>query len=70
MLDKERISLIVATPTTYQMLLDSGWSKLPIKIWCCGEPLPSKLASELIQRSDELWTLYGPTEVTIFFANT
>jgi amino acid adenylation domain-containing protein len=67
MLDKEKISLIVATPTTYQMLLDSGWSKkLPIKIWCCGEPLPAKLAKELIERSDELWTLYGPTEVTIF----
>lgn len=67
MLDKEKISLIVATPTTYQMLLDSGWSKkLPIKIWCCGEPLPAKLAKELIERSEELWTLYGPTEVTIF----
>ncbi|MEZ7503926.1 amino acid adenylation domain-containing protein [Flavobacterium sp. Arc2] len=67
MLDKEKISLIVATPTTYQMLLDSGWSKkLPIKIWCCGEPLPAKLAKELIQKSEELWTLYGPTEVTIF----
>lgn len=67
MLDDEKISLIVATPTTYQMLLDAGWSKkLPIKIWCCGEPLPTKLAKELINRSDELWTLYGPTEVTIF----
>lgn len=67
MLDEEKISLVVATPTTYQMLLDSGWSKkLPIKIWCCGEPLPAKLAKDLIQRSDELWTLYGPTEVTIF----
>ncbi|MCG9793500.1 non-ribosomal peptide synthetase [Flavobacterium algicola] len=67
MLDKEKISLIVATPTTYQMLLDSGWSKkLPIKIWCCGEPLPAKLAKDLIQRSEQLWTLYGPTEVTIF----
>ena len=67
MLDKEKISLVVATPTTYQMLLDSGWSKkLPIKIWCCGEPLPAKLAKELISKSDELWTLYGPTEVTIF----
>ncbi|CAH8292829.1 amino acid adenylation domain-containing protein [Mariniflexile fucanivorans] len=67
MLEKEKISLIVATPTTYQMLLDSGWNKkLPIKIWCCGEPLPAKLAKELIDKSDELWTLYGPTEVTIF----
>ena len=67
MLEKESISLVVATPTTYQMLLDAGWSnKLPIKIWCCGEPLPATLAKELISRSDELWTLYGPTEVTIF----
>jgi amino acid adenylation domain-containing protein len=67
MLEKESISLVVATPTTYQMLLDAGWSnKLPIKIWCCGEPLPARLAKELISRSDELWTLYGPTEVTIF----
>ncbi|MGM8363564.1 non-ribosomal peptide synthetase [Flavobacterium sp. ARAG 55.4] len=67
MLDKEKISLVVATPTTYQMLLDAGWTKkLPLKILCCGEPLPHKLAQELIKRSDELWTLYGPTEVTIF----
>ena len=67
MLAGEKISLIVATPTTYQMLLDAGWTKkLPIKIWCCGEPLPVKLAKELINRSNELWTLYGPTEVTIF----
>ncbi|SHG21512.1 amino acid adenylation domain-containing protein [Flavobacterium segetis] len=67
MLEKEKISLIIATPTTYQMLIDAGWkNKLPIKIWCCGEPLPAKLAKELIERSKELWTLYGPTEVTIF----
>lgn len=67
MLDKEKISLLVATPTTYQMLIDAGWSKkLPLKILCCGEPLPAKLAKELIKRCNELWNLYGPTEVTIF----
>jgi amino acid adenylation domain-containing protein len=67
MLDKEKISLFVATPTTYLMLIDSGWSnKLPLKILCCGEPLPTKLAKELIKMGDELWNLYGPTEVTIF----
>ncbi|MBK0368817.1 non-ribosomal peptide synthetase [Flavobacterium agrisoli] len=66
-LEKERISLIVGTPTTYQMLMDTGWTeKLPLKLLCCGEPLPSKLAKELIYRSNELWNLYGPTEVTIF----
>jgi amino acid adenylation domain-containing protein len=67
MLEKEKISLMVGTTTTYLMLCDAGWSKkLPIKIWCCGEPLPIPVAKELLQRGDELWNLYGPTEVTIF----
>lgn len=67
MLEKEKISLIVATPTTYQMLLDVGWTKkLPLRIICCGESLSPKLAKELIKRCDELWNLYGPTEITIF----
>jgi len=67
MLEKEKISLMVGTTTTYMMLCDAGWSKkLPIKIWCCGEPLPVPAAKALLQRGDELWNLYGPTEVTIF----
>ena len=67
MLEKEKISLMVGTTTTYLMLCDAGWSKkLPIKIWCCGEPLPIPVAKELLKRGDELWNLYGPTEVTIF----
>jgi amino acid adenylation domain-containing protein len=67
MLEREKISLMVGTTTTYLMLCDAGWSKkLPIKIWCCGEPLPIPVAKELLKRGDELWNLYGPTEVTIF----
>jgi len=67
MLEKEKISLMVGTTTTYLMLCDAGWTKkLPIKIWCCGEPLPVPVAKELLKRGDELWNLYGPTEVTIF----
>ncbi|WP_264565380.1 non-ribosomal peptide synthetase [Flavobacterium sp. N3904] len=67
MLVKEKISIVVATPITYQILIEAGWSKkLPLKIFCCGEPLPPKLAKELIKRCDELWNLYGPTEATIF----
>jgi acyl-coenzyme A synthetase/AMP-(fatty) acid ligase/acyl carrier protein len=67
MLEKEKISLMVGTTTTYLMLCDAGWSKkLPIKIWCCGEPLPIPVAKKLLKRGDELWNLYGPTEVTIF----
>jgi amino acid adenylation domain-containing protein len=67
MLENEKISLMVGTTTTYMMLCDAGWTKkLPIKIWCCGEPLPIPAAKELLKRGDELWNLYGPTEVTIF----
>lgn len=67
MLEKEKISLIVGTTTTYMMLCESGWTKkLPIKICCCGEPLPLPAAKELLKRCDELWNLYGPTETTIF----
>jgi acyl-CoA synthetase (AMP-forming)/AMP-acid ligase II/acyl carrier protein len=67
MLEKEKISLLQATPTTYQMLLDSGWSKpLPLKLFCCGEALPITLAKELLKRCDELWNMYGPTETTIY----
>jgi amino acid adenylation domain-containing protein len=67
MLEREKISLMVGTTTTYLMLCDAGWSKkLPIKIWCCGEPLPIPVAKELLKRGYELWNLYGPTEVTIF----
>jgi amino acid adenylation domain-containing protein len=67
MLEKEKISLLQATPITYQMLLDAGWSKpLSIKLFCCGEALPINLAKELLKRCDELWNMYGPTETTIY----
>ncbi|WP_264565379.1 non-ribosomal peptide synthetase [Flavobacterium sp. N3904] len=67
MLEKKKISLLQATPTTYQMLLDAGWSKLlPLKLFCCGEALPINLAKELLKRCNELWNMYGPTETTIY----
>ena len=68
-LENKKISLLQATPTTYQMLLDAGWSKpLPLKLFCCGEALPINLAKELLKRCDELWNMYGPTETTIYSA--
>jgi amino acid adenylation domain-containing protein len=63
----QRITLMQATPTTWQMLVNSGWSgNQNLRIFCGGEALPRSLARELLSRSSELWNLYGPTETTIW----
>ena len=64
---KENISILQATPTTWSMLLESGWKNpLPLKALCGGEALPMDLAKELTEKCDTLWNLYGPTETTIW----
>ncbi|AXB58529.1 polyketide synthase [Flavobacterium fluviale] len=69
LLNKKEITIMQATPTTWQMLLDSGWEKpLALKALCGGEALPLNLARQLTQRCDSLWNMYGPTETTIWSA--
>ncbi|MBB4802526.1 amino acid adenylation domain-containing protein [Flavobacterium nitrogenifigens] len=64
---KEKINFLQATPTTWSMLLDSGWSeKMPLKALCGGEAMPADLANELLSKCDSLWNVYGPTETTIW----
>ncbi|MFD2942103.1 non-ribosomal peptide synthetase [Flavobacterium notoginsengisoli] len=64
---KEKINFLQATPTTWSMLLDSGWNdKLPIKALCGGEAMPVDLSKELLTKCDTLWNVYGPTETTIW----
>lgn len=64
---KENINFLQATPTTWSMLLDSGWTDpLPLKALCGGEAMPADLARELLSKCDSLWNVYGPTETTIW----
>lgn len=66
-LKKEEITVMEATPATWQMLLDTGWkNRLPLKAFCTGEALPMVLAKNILSKVDELWNLYGPTETTIW----
>jgi amino acid adenylation domain-containing protein len=61
------ISVLQATPATWRMLLDAGWSGTPgLKVLCGGEGLPQELAHRLLDRCGELWNMYGPTETTIW----
>jgi acyl-CoA synthetase (AMP-forming)/AMP-acid ligase II len=59
--------MMQATPVTWRLLLDSGWTGSPdFKILCGGEALPLELAKRLLATGGELWNLYGPTETTIW----
>jgi amino acid adenylation domain-containing protein len=60
-------TVMQATPTTWRMLVDSGWKPAgPLKGLCGGEPLPVALADSLLEIGIELWNMYGPTETTIW----
>ncbi|MDN3667354.1 amino acid adenylation domain-containing protein [Algibacter miyuki] len=67
LLKQENISILQATPSTWQMLLEVGWeSPLPIKALCGGEAMPVSLSKKLLTRVESLWNMYGPTETTIW----
>jgi amino acid adenylation domain-containing protein len=63
----KNITIMQATPSTWQMLIDSGWSgSLSLKILVGGEQLTAYMAKLLFSRGAELWNMYGPTETTIW----
>ena len=60
-------SVLQATPSSWRMLLEAGWSGRPgFRALSGGEPLPRDLADALLARVETLWNLYGPTETTIW----
>ncbi len=69
LIERTGATVVQATPTTWRMLVDSGWPGIPgLKALCGGEALPAVLAEQLIDRGLELWNMYGPTETTIWSA--
>lgn len=66
-INRHRVSIMQATPGTWQILLDTGWAgKSDLKALCGGEILTRKLADQLLDRVDSLWNMYGPTETTVW----
>ncbi|MEU8756928.1 amino acid adenylation domain-containing protein [Streptomyces chartreusis] len=60
-----------ATPITWRLLLEAGWSPPPgFTVLCGGERLPAELADRLLGDKVVLWDLYGPTETTIWSSVT
>lgn len=67
LLDRCRATVLQATPSTWRLLVESGWRpSRPLRALCGGEALPRDLADALLDRVSELWNLYGPTETTIW----
>jgi amino acid adenylation domain-containing protein len=67
LLEDEDITVMQATPSTWKMLLDSGWQgKSNLKVLCGGEALSRELAANLLPKAGSLWNLYGPTETTVW----
>jgi amino acid adenylation domain-containing protein len=60
-------TVMQATPATWRMLIDAGWTGSErLRVLCGGEALARDLANDLLTRCGELWNLYGPTETTIW----
>ncbi len=66
-LENKNITIMQATPSTWRLLLASGWKgNNKIKILCGGEAFPIDLAKALIPKCLEVWNMYGPTETTVW----
>jgi amino acid adenylation domain-containing protein len=67
LLDRHRITFLQATPVTWRLLFDSGWSGKPdLQTVCTGEAMPLEVAAQLVPIVRRVWNLYGPTETTIW----
>jgi amino acid adenylation domain-containing protein len=67
LIENSGATVMQATPATWRMLLDSGWSGArKLKILCGGEAMDRPLAERLMASGRELWNMYGPTETTIW----
>ncbi|MEO8429322.1 MAG: amino acid adenylation domain-containing protein, partial [Verrucomicrobiota bacterium] len=66
-LAKRDVTVMHATPATWRLLVDSGWSgSKRLRIFSGGDALPWELAQQLIARSQSLWNVYGPTETAVY----
>lgn len=67
LLDANDATVLQATPFTWRLLANSGWSGKPnLRMISGGEALPRDLVNQLLPLGQELWNCYGPTETAIY----
>jgi amino acid adenylation domain-containing protein len=55
-------TMLQATPVTWRMLVEAGWTGSDLRMVSTGEALRADLAEALLARGSRLWNLYGATE--------
>ncbi|HEY3700220.1 MAG TPA: condensation domain-containing protein, partial [Spongiibacteraceae bacterium] len=66
-MQKQKIDVMQATPSTWRLLFAAGWKGAAnFKVLTGGEALPQNLADELCPIVGEVWNMYGPTETTVW----
>ncbi|MDM0078570.1 amino acid adenylation domain-containing protein [Variovorax sp. J2P1-59] len=67
LVEREKVTFIDATPSTWRLLLAAGWPGCADMLAICtGEPLPPDLGRKLLPMVQQLWNGYGPTETTVW----
>lgn len=60
-------TIMQATPATWRLLLDAGWTGAErCTALCGGEAMSRDLADSLLSRCSAVWNMYGPTETTVW----
>lgn len=66
LLERHNVTVMLATPSTWQLLVDSGWSgNSRMRAITGGEAISPSLARKLLSRVGSVWNHYGPTETTV-----
>ncbi len=69
LLQRSGATIMQATPVTWRMMLEAGWTgDARLRVLCGGEAFPSDLAGELASRCAAVYNMYGPTESTVWSA--
>jgi len=68
LMERHGVTMIQATPSFFQMLLNGGWEGTPrlSTVLTAGEPVPRRLLERLLGYADNVWEGYGPTEATVY----
>ncbi|MET1255844.1 amino acid adenylation domain-containing protein [Aliikangiella maris] len=71
LIHKHAVTMMQATPATWQMLLLTQWQgKADLTALCGGEALAKDLAEKLLNKVKCLWNMYGPTETAVWSSCT
>ena len=68
LLKRTGATVIHATPTTWNLLLEAGFAGKGLKRVIGAEPLPRELCIRLLEADPSLYNFYGPTETTVWSA--